>query len=426
MPMLNRTVAPEFKQVDNIHFVHPENKQLANGIPVFIINAGEQDLVRIEFIFQNINWDNNKPLSGIVASGLINSGSKNYSAKQIAEKVDYYGAFLQNEINSDYATLTLYTLTKHLSSVLPLVYELLNESIYPQSELEIYQQNHKQRLQVSLQKNDYLARKTFAHAVFGNTAYGVDIQLSDYDKLQQRDLLNYYQSAYQVQNCTVVVAGKFKTEDFEILNQTFGGEWKNAGKISENSFAFEKKQGEEIFIEKPEALQSAIRMGNLSINRNHPDFPAFQVLNCVLGGYFGSRLMANIRENKGYTYGIGSAVVSMQQAGYFFLATEVGVEVCTNTLVEIEKEINLLKSELISENELALVRNFMLGSMLGSLENAFSHADKFKNIYFLGLNYSYYDRYIHTVKTIDAQQLNQIANQYLSYEDMIKVVVGKK
>src|SRR5690606_14303668 len=123
------------------------------------------------------------------------------------------------------------------------------------------------------------------------------------------------------------------------------------------------------------------------------------------GGYFGSRLMANIREDKGYTYGIGSGIASLKQAGYYFLATEVGADVCANALAEIEKEINLLKTDLITDEELGLVKNYMLGSLLGSLENAFSHADKFKNIHFSGLNYSYYHDYIHMVKTISAEHL---------------------
>jgi zinc protease len=150
------------------------------------------------------------------------------------------------------------------------------------------------------------------------------------------------------------------------------------------------------------------------------------VMNCLLGGYFGSRLMANIREDKGYTYGIGSAIVSMKDAGYFFIATEVGADVCANALNEIEKEIGLLKSELVSAEELDLVRSYMLGSMLGSLENAFSHADKFKNIYFSGLSYDYYDNYIKTVKSISAEEMKALANKYLNTADFTTVIVGKK
>lgn len=424
--MLNRTVAPAFNQVSDINFIQPISKPLANGLPVYILNAGEQELVRIEFIFENANWSEQKPLQAVAVNGLINSGTSTLTAKQIADGVDYYGAFLQTEYSADFTTITLYTLTKHLSSVLPILHSVLNESIFPQHELEIYQQNQKQKLQVSLQKNDYLARKTFAHAIFGDTAYGSDINPSDYDQLQQTDLLAYFKAAYQPKNCTIIIAGKFVDKDFEVLDTVFGGAWQNSESFDRNHFSFSVKAGEDIYIEKPEALQSAIRMGNLSINRTHVDFPALQVLNCVFGGYFGSRLMANIREDKGYTYGIGSGIASLKHAGYFFLATEVGANVCADALKEIEKEITLLREDLVADEELDLVKNYMLGSMLGSLENAFSHADKFKNIHFFGLDYSYYSNYVETVKNITAQHLKEMANKYLDWNAMARVVVGKK
>jgi len=424
--MLNRTIAPESKQVDEISFIEPIKQTLDNGIPVFTINAGQQELVRIEFILENVNWDAAKPLQAVAVNHLINNGTEHLTAMEIADKVDYYGAFLQTEYGADQSSIKLYTLNKHLASVLPILYAILNESIFPDQELGIFIQNQKQSLQVSLQKNDFLARKHFAHALFGDTSYGSNIGPADYDALNKTDLVDYFRAAYKPENCTIIVAGKFEDAEFSILNSVMGRAWENNSGSVVNKFTFTAPAGQEIFIERPEAIQSAIRMGCMAITRAHADFPGLQVLNCLLGGYFGSRLMANIREDKGYTYGIGSAVSSLKDAGYFFLATEVGADVCDSALVEIEKEISLLKSELVAEAELDLVRNYMLGSMLGSLENAFSHADKFKNVYFSGLDYSYYDNYIRTVKTISAPQLKELANRYLNTENFTKVIVGKK
>lgn len=423
--MLNRTLAPESKQVDEINFIEPLKQILDNGIPVFTINAGKQELVRIELIFENVNWDASKPLQAIGVSHLVNNGTSQLSAKEIAEKVDYYGAFLQTEYGADQTCVKLYTLNKHLSAVLPIVRSMLNESIFPEQELAIFIQNQKQSLQVNLQKNDFLARKHFANALFGDTPYGSNIGLSDYDGLKRADLLSYFKAAYKPENCSIFVAGKFEEQEFQTLNAILGKTWDNKEQSVTNKFSFTNHPKGELLIHKPDAIQSAIRMGSLAITRKHPDFPGFQVLNCLLGGYFGSRLMANIREDKGYTYGIGSAVASLKDAGYFFIATEVGAEVCENALSEIEKEINILKTELVGEDELALVRNYMLGAMLGSLENAFSHADKFKNVYFSGLDYNYYENYIETIKSISAADLKQLANTYLNTENFTKVVVGK-
>ncbi len=424
--MLNRTLIPESKQVNEINFIAPQKQELDNGIKVFTINAGKQELVRIEFVFENVNWDESKPLQAIAVSHLINNGTTTLTAREIADKVDYYGAFLQTDYGADQSSIKIYTLNKHLGSVLPIFWSILNESIFPQQELDIFKQNQQQSLKVSLQKNDFIARKNFANAIFGKSTYGSDIKIEDYQAIERDDLTAYFSAAYKPEHCTIFVAGKFEQTEFDLLNQTFGKEWNNKDEAKVNEFSFTSSVTGEIFIERPEAIQSAIRMGARTVNRNHVDFPGFQVMNCLLGGYFGSRLMANIREDKGYTYGIGSAIVSMKDAGYFFIATEVGADVCVNALTEIEKEIDLLKSELVTEEELSLVRNFMLGSMLGSLENAFSHADKFKNIYFSGLGYDYYDNYIKTVKSITAEELNVLANKYLNTADFTKVVVGKK
>jgi predicted Zn-dependent peptidase len=231
---------------------------------------------------------------------------------------------------------------------------------------------------------------------------------------------------YQPSNCTLIIAGKIENETLNLLTDTFDKEWANTDQaVDTTQPAIEPSDDHFYFIEKPEALQSAIRMGMPFINRTHPDFPAVQVLNTVLGGYFGSRLMNNIREDKGYTYGIGSGMASFKQGGALFIATEVGADVCKAAVTEIEKEITLLKTDLVPDEELSLVRNYMLGSLLGSLENVFSHADKFKNLYFSGLSYEYYDRYAVIVKSITADDLLKLANQYLDFNKFYKVIVGK-
>lgn len=424
--MIDRTLAPAFGQVENIELLHAQSRILDNGLQCFVINGGEQDLVRIEFIFANVEWDISKPLQAFATNTLLNDGTSVYSAAQIADKIDYYGAFLQTEYNFDQVTVTLYTLNKHLKATLPIVKAILTDSVFPQRELETFVINQKQKLSVNLEKNDFVSRKVLNEALFGATLYGYDNDAVAYDRLTRSQLVEYFSKTYQPQNCTVILAGKVTPEIFTEFSAVFGNQWENSKPVNANKFSFEKPKGIELYVEKPDALQSAIRIGQVAIDRAHPDFPGFQVLNTILGGYFGSRLMANIREDKGFTYGIGSALVSLKNSGYFFIASEVGADVCGQAMFEIEKEVNLLKSEKVSEGELDLVRNYMLGSMLGSLENALSHADKFKNIYFSGLDYDYYTKYIQIVRNINPEDILKLANQYLNWDDFLKVIVGKK
>lgn len=424
--MIDRALAPQFKEVENIDLLKAKPLVLANGLKVFSVDGGEQDLVRIEFVFANINYDPKKPLQTFATNTMLNDGTSELSSTEIADKIDYYGAFLQTEYANDHSSVTLFTLNKHLASTLPIVKAIISDSQFPQVELDTLIRNQKQKLSVSLEKNDFLSRKTFSNVLFGDTLYGHDTNALDYDNLDREQLLSYFKQAYQAKNCTVIVSGKVKESTISLIDQHFGRDWENGLEVHENKFQFGMGAGKEHYLEREDALQSAIRIGQVSINRTHPDFASLQVVNTIFGGYFGSRLMANIREDKGFTYGIGSALVSMKNAGYFFTASEVGADVCSAAMTEIEKEITILKEQEVSEGELSLVKNYMLGSMLGSLENSLSHADKFKNIYFSGLDYDYYTKYIDTVRNINPAEIQAIANKYLNFDSFEKVIVGKK
>ncbi|WP_259069378.1 M16 family metallopeptidase [Mucilaginibacter sp. X4EP1] len=423
---IDRKTAPEFRTFDNINLIHPAHQKLDSGCNVFCFNSGDQELVRIEWIFENQRFDKNKPLLNVAVNTMLTEGTGTLTAAQIADKVDFYGAFLQVDYGYDQSQVTLYSLNKHLQHTLPVIKDILTDSIFPEKELETFIRNQQQKLQVSLQKNDFVARRAFNKALYGDSLYGLAADADSYKTLHRDDMLLHFKQMYQPSNCTIVIAGKIEPQILELITNTFNKDWVNPAEQPDISQPELRASAEHFyFIEKPEALQSAIRMGLPAINRNHPDFAALQVLNTVLGGYFGSRLMANIREDKGYTYGIGSGMSSLKYGGALFIATEVGADVCKAAVGEIEKELNLLQTELIPEDELSLVRNFLLGSLLGSLENVFSHADKFKNLYFAGLDYSYYDRYVETVKTVSAERLQELAKQYLNFNQFYKVIVGK-
>lgn len=424
--MINRALAPVFREVENIELIKAKPHVLNNGLKIFTVSGGSQDLVRIEFIFSNIKYDVSKPLQTFAANSMLNDGTSEFTSSQIADKIDYYGAFLQTDYSNDQSSVTLFSLNKHLASTLPIVKAIISDSIFPQVELDTLIRNQKQKLSVNLEKNDFISRKVLNKVLFGDTLYGYDVGFDDYDKLTRDQVKDYFREAYQPKNCTVIISGTVKDETIKLVDELFGRDWLSAGEIKENDFHFTQGPGIEHYIEKPEALQSAIRIGQVAINRTHADFPGLQVLNTILGGYFGSRLMANIREDKGYTYGIGSALISLKSTGYFFIASEVGADVCTPAMEEIQKEIDTLKHQPVSAEELSLVRNYMLGSMLGSLENALSHADKFKNIYFSGLDYDYYQNYIQTVRKISPEDVQGLAYKYFHFDKFERVIVGKK
>jgi len=427
--MLDRTKAPEFREIGHISLKEPVKKQFANGLPVYVFHSPEQELVRIEWIFENkyLDTQNENPLLNSVLSALLKEGTMSMSSAEIADKVDFYGAFLVPEYSFDVTSLSLYTLNRHSQVLLPLVKDILTEASIPQEELDTYLRNNKQKFQVSIQKNDYLARRKFYNLVFGESnRYGRTPKLDDYDAINRDQLIALYQKEIVPSNCTLIVSGNVSDNLMKELEQIFGLEWsEDTAVTAAYNPVFIQDAGGIAYEEKENALQSAIRLGNQTISRTHSDYPALQFVNTLLGGFFGSRLMRNIREEKGYTYSIGSAVATLKHTGFLTIATEVGVDVTNATLTEIEKEINLLKTTLALDEEVELVKTYMEGSMLGSLESIFSHADKFKNVLLNDMSLTYYSYYMEQIKNMTPAKVRDIANKYLDFNQMIKVVVGK-
>ena len=439
--MLDRKTAPAIHAIERIQLIQANESQLDNSISVGLINAGTQELVRVELLFPGGIWFQQKPLQASLTNAMLEEGTKNRKAIQIADEVDYYGAFLELEIGQDWSSVVLYTLKKHLDKVLPVIEDVVKNPIFQQEELDIMLQNRKQSYQVDIQKVAYLARTRFATLLFGaQNPYANPLELADFDQIKREDLMSFFVKHYSAQNCRIIVAGKVDELVVKLLNKHFGGkDWQhadvpvlealtmNAAAQTSNGIVIPKfaAPARENFIPKADAVQSGIRIGRALFNKLHADYHPFKVLSTVLGGYFGSRLMNNIREDKGYTYGIGSRVISMQQGGYFFISTEVGVGVCKPALTEIYKELALLRNEKVSAEELELVKTYMIGDFIRSVDGPFALADKYKKIKVYGLGYDYYDRFVDNISGCTAQQLLDLGNKYLQQDDLLELVAGQ-
>ncbi len=425
MKGINRNIQPNINLVDRIDFNQPEISTLDNGIPVYQLQTGTQDIVKLEFIFEAGNWFEEKKLVAWFTNKMLKEGTRKYSAGQIAEKIDYYGAHLELTSDKDMAYVTLYTLNKHLSDVLPVVEEVLFHPTFPENELAIKIQNKKQEYIVNSEKVRNLARWKFNELIFGEThPYGRFINPDDYNAVYQDDLIDFHQHNYFVKDCKIIAAGKIRKDLLPILNNCFGTYSDQFERNTNNRNLIEPGNLHIVHFIKENALQSAIRIGKKLFNKKHPDFLKLNVLNTIIGGYFGSRLMTNIREDKGYTYGIGSAIVSMQHSGYFFIASEIGTEVTQNAIDEIYREIDVLQNEKVPESELNLVKNYMLGSFLRSIDGPFALSESFKGLVEYGLDFNYLKSFVNIVKQTNADEIQLLAQRYLDRNSLFELKVG--
>lgn len=425
---INRTKAPAFKEISKLQYTKPVKIILPNGIPVFSIKGGDRDVVRCDFLFDAGLWYQQDKLVASTTNALLLEGSRNMDAHAIAEKIDFHGAYINVNTDFHYASISLVCLHKHLETMLELMREIIFYPSFSEKELENYLKKRKQTLILELDKVNTLARRKFLESIFGdNHPYGQQVIPEDYEIINSGQLSAFHNGLYNKGNCSIIIAGKVDKKVLTVLDKFFGGSDFSGEKPENIAKEINHPNPTGLFvIPKNDVLQSAIRVGKRTINKNHQDYPGLQVVNTIFGGYFGSRLMSNIREDKGYTYGIGSILSSFRNEGYFAIVSEVGASVCEDALKEIKLELKRLRQEHVPADELKRVKNYMLGEMIKIFDGPFSQADTFNSIYEYDMGYDYYERLFQTIKNISSEEIIKLANDYLHEDTLFEVVAGKK
>lgn len=424
---LNRKITPvitdaisfdlQLKKCD--HYV------LDNDIPVYSIDAGTQDVLMIEWVFYAGNWYEQKNIVAATTNFMLKNGTHSKTAFGINEHFEFHGAYLNRSCYNETATITLHCLSKNIKELLPVVAELITESIFPEEELNIYRQNQKQRLIVNLQKCDFIANRLIDEYLYGiNHPYGKYTSTLDYDNLNRDELVTFYNQFYKEGKCIIFTAGKIPTDLATALNNVFGQLPIQQRAIPNIQYHLNPAKEKKFhIINDIGGVQGAIRIARPFPNRHHPDFQKVQILNNIYGGFFGSRLMSNIREDKGYTYGIHSYLQNHIHESAWMISTEAGRDVCKPTIEEIYKEMEILKTEIIEEGELSLVRNYMIGSVLGELDGPFQLIARWKNYILNGVTDEYFYKSIELIKTTGAEELQELAKKYLNPDEFYELTV---
>ncbi len=425
--MIDRTVAPGIK--DAIEFdlqLKPYEKfTLDNGVPVYAVDAGVEELVQLELVFCAGNSFEQQNLVASATNSLLKNGTSVKSAFEINEHFEYYGSFCNRSCHNETAVVSLHTLNKHLPKLLPIMREMITDSVFAEEELEIYKQNNKQRLLVSLKKCDFVAGRLIDSYLYGEEhPYGKYTHAENIDVLTRDQLKAFFDQYYVNGNCAIFVAGKLPKDIFQQLNESFGKlRLKAAVEFKTTAVATPSAVKKFQLSNDANGVQAAIRIARSFPNRQHPDFMKVVVLNSLFGGFFGSRLMGNIREDKGYTYGIHSYIQNHIQQSAWVISTEVGKEVCTPAIEEIYKEMRLLQEELVDDEELLLVKNYMIGSILGDLDGPFHIIGRWKNLILNNLDADYFYKSIESIKNMTAEEIMELSKKYLNPEDFYELVV---
>jgi predicted Zn-dependent peptidase len=417
---MDRTLAPQIRPIKSLTILPPKSYPLNSGGHLFHLSEVDDDAVKIDLIFDAGTSKFNKVVSKLTGDLLL-SGTQNKSSSAIEEAIDRLGGFTNVEVSADESVVSVLGLREHIVSLLETVIDAILHVTFDEREMNQTIAQKKQQFEINMGKVSTLARRKFISLIFPDSPYGVVTEKEDFDQLDRNDIIDFHRKHYVGALQKVAVVGNLSNENIQKIEGIL------------TAFQFQSPLAQfieyqytpsAVDIDKKGALQTAIRIGRVLFNKQHKDFIDFSVLNTILGGYFGSRLMTSIREDKGYTYGIGSGVAQLKDTGYFFISTEVGEQYKADTIAAIRIEIEKLQQELVSAEELELVRNYITGQLLSNADGPFAQMDRYLSVIKHGKDLSYYNEVLSRLNRITPECIRSLAQEYLNWDDLIVVKAG--
>ncbi len=424
--MPDRRNPPPIKAISDIRLPAIRQLTLSNGISLYHIPPGEEEVIRLDILMDAGRPREKSPLAARATGALLKEGTRSFSGAEVAEKLDFYGASLSVPFQMDGIHLVVYTLTKHAPAILPVVASILLEPTFPEQELDSFRERYALQMDIELQKADVVAYREFTRSLYGSDhPYGYNSTADMYRSIERDTILDHYEAYFHSGNCRMVLSGGASDEIVELIDQTLCQPMPK-GKTHPPAWREVRAPASGRFQQALEpSVQTAIRLGCRAPTRHHPDYPGLFVLNTILGGYFGSRLMANIREEKGFTYNIYSSLDSMRFDAYMYIGTEVGHDYVEATKREIGYELESLRKKQVAGEELQMVKNYIMGSFLTLLDGPFQTADLIKGLLIEDVPLAAFSGWVEAIRDTTPENLQRLAGAYLDPDKMWEVIVGK-
>jgi len=410
---------PEINNIENITIPKCDFIDLS-GIPCYVIQGGTQAIVKLQLTFPAGRKYETKPAQSRMANVLLKEGCADFEAEEFAHNIDNYGFSLKVSSDLDNAYITLICLNQFFEHGFNLIKSMLAAPLYKQSEIDRFASISSQNLKAQLDKNELICYRTLTKNLFGdNHIYGYNTEPESYFEVERDDLVRFHSKNYDFSKMKVFLSGQVTDEiigqlDFGVKGYT-------------SSFDYQQpvdQQAKNQQIAGKQKLQTSIKTGKRLFSRQHPDYCDMYILNNILGGYFGSRLMRNIREDKGYTYNVYSLIDNMMHDGYLSINCEVSNTYRDQTLDEIWKELERLKTDLVPKEEMRMVRNYMMGQLMHGLDGPLASSELFSSLISNGLDEQFLHKMIDRTKFITTFDIRSTAQKYLKIEDFTTIVVG--
>lgn len=434
----DRTVAPEIQpllpeylSVDNLPLpfsrLRPSTMEMPNGTILTLVEDFQSELIRIEVIVSAGIAHQEEPLQAQICAQLLKEGAGNMHGDEIAETFDYHGAYISAGALPDYSIISMVVLRDHFDEVFPVFFQMITKPEFPQKSFNRIIEERRQEFVINREKLPWEARRQMMNRIFGHDhPYGSLISEDNFRALSVESLKKFHTGHYIKQGARIVLTGNYNKQIIESLFTTFGSQKliKDLSPLKPERILKNNFTGS-FHLSRSESLQTALRYGCRTITMNHPEFIPLQITVSLLGGYFGSRLNQNLREDKGYTYGIGAGIIPMKNSSVFTIGAEVDSSKTRDAIAAIEYELVRLANIPPEHHEFHQTLTYLAGSFLRSIDGAFALADRIKTASDFDLDHQFYISYLNSLKTITPEIISQMTKKYLDPKQMVVVSVGK-
>lgn len=429
---LDRSVPPKTGKPKDINFPKFYETKSENGITILVIEDNRLPLITTRFVFKSGSYmdyfaGENKSGLASMTSELLTKGTAGRNATKIAEEVDYLGATISSGCDYDATYISSYSLKKYFDNVFEIVSDIILNPTFQEEEINRLKEQRLNSLLSMIDEGDYLSDKVFKKTLYENNPYAFPVEGSNtsIQNITREDIFSFYKKVFDPGNLIVAFVGDITpNEAMEKIDEKFSGLKSNSGFETKVMTPHFREKSKVYLIEKKGAVQSSIKVGHLGIKRDNPDFIPLNVMNTMLGGYFTSRINKNLREVNGYTYGARSAFHSNKYSGDFSVLTEVKNEITSNTIKEILNEINNIRNDFVSDDELQNVKNYISGSFPLQLETPNAIASKVINLKLYNLEKNYYNTYIRKVNELTKKEIKDKAIEYLHPDKLVISIAG--
>ena len=417
---------PRIKAMDMDNIRLPRTLLLNNGTSLHLIDEGVRDVIRFDLLFAGGYSVQSHPLQALFANRMLREGSSGLTSKDVSYKIDSCGAWVEIYSSQNCNHITLYTIKRHFGELLKTIAEIVKAPAFRESDLNVVRTANKSHFLVNSHKVDVLAHGHFERAIWGeNHKFGRMLCADDYDAVTIDGLREYYDRIYGSRNCTIFLSGKLDDAVIADVSRAFGEEeWGASTAVVIEDLPPLGCSCGRVNVKVDDAMQSAVKIGTMSLDSSHPDFYPLKYMTVLLGGFFGSRRMTNIRERNGYTYHIEADLSAHGHRNSFVVSSETDNQYVAPLINEVYNEFLRLREEPVCRDEMHKLRNCTLGELCREYESVMAKADVFINTWLSGEPFDGVNRYLDVVRTAKAEDFMRLAADYLHPEKMVEVVVG--